>query len=80
MIKHFVCGGAAMALFAAAGAPANATPVKKGYGVNYLAERHHYCITPLSRFEAYRLGIALYRTECHSIEDWATMGVKFSGG
>lgn len=78
MIKEFVYAGAAAALLLTA-MPAAADPAKD-YRVSYVAERGHYCITPLAESEAERLGIALYRTECHSLTAWATMGVKLSRG
>ena len=79
MIKQFVDAATAAAVFAATAMPAAADPAR-GYRVNYVAERGHYCITPLAANEAERLGIALYRTECHSLTAWATIGFKLSRG
>lgn len=57
--------------------PAVANPAR-GYHVTYVADRDHYCVRPVSEGEAARLGIALYKTECHSAAAWAHMGLKVS--
>ncbi|MDB5680006.1 hypothetical protein [Sphingomonas bacterium] len=79
MIKQtgYVAVAALCAMSAAA--PAAANPAK-GYRVVYVAERGHYCVTPLRASEAERLGIALYRSECHSMSAWTSMGFQLSRG
>lgn len=77
MMKQLLIGAAAT--MAAVTSPCAADPAK-GYRIRYVAARDHYCITPVAASEAYRFGISLYRTECHSIEDWAAIGIKLSIG
>lgn len=60
-----------------AGGPAAAAPAK-GYRVTYLADRGHYCVRPVTAEEADRLGIALYKTECHPAVVWAVMGLNIT--
>ncbi|MEO5937540.1 MAG: hypothetical protein ABIQ43_00860 [Sphingomonas sp.] len=69
----------AAAILATAATPAAADPAK-GYRATYFADRNHYCLRPLTQTEATRLGIALYRTECHTAAAWAYMGLKVSRG
>ncbi|QDZ08456.1 hypothetical protein FPZ24_14070 [Sphingomonas panacisoli] len=60
-----------------AGGPAVASPAK-GYQITYLADRGHYCLKPLTADEADRLGITMYKTECHTAVAWAGMGLKIT--
>ena len=78
MIRNIGLLGAAM-MVAVAATPAAADP-EKGYRVTYLADRGHYCVRPVTANEAARLGITLYKTECHSAAAWAHMGLKVSRG
>ena len=76
MINKFGFLGFA-AMMGVATTPAAADPAK-GYRVTYLADRGHYCVRPVTESEAARLGITLYKTECHSAAAWAHMGLKVS--
>lgn len=78
MIRKFGYLGVA-AMVALATTPAAADPAK-GYRVTYFANRSHYCVRPFAASEAARLGITLYKTECHSAAAWANMGLKVSRG
>jgi hypothetical protein len=79
MIKIFGPVATAAVMFATAAMPAAAKPAK-GYQITYSAGRDHYCVRPLSLSEAERLGIAPYKTECHSAAAWKTMGLLVSRG
>ncbi len=75
--KIALLGLAAMTAMAASPAAAAAD---KGYRVRYVADHSHYCIRPMTANEAERLGIALYKTECHTAVAWAGMGIMVSRG
>ncbi len=76
MTMRFVLLGMAAGMMAAA-SPA-AAAAEKGYRVRYLADRGHYCISPVKASDAERLGIPLHTTECHTASVWAAMGITVS--
>lgn len=68
---------AAIMVMVMASGPAVASPAK-GYRVRYVPHSRDFCVTPLIDSEARRLGIAVHRTECHTLAAWAKRGVTIA--